>query len=276
MADNRNDDITDLTADEDAAAGKAKQSKKKEKKENKPAQPGNGDNKAATADKKDGKKDKKKGGAAKKKGGLLKLILILIPVIIVAAFVAALILDLYDMRGIVSGFISKPVTAAIVWLDPEYSSVKKTLVQTSNTRREELEKEYQDRKTELDYRERDLESLRLELEGREAAAVDNEKQLDKRAAALDKREANIGIAESVAPPIYLRELSEQELSALQSLSRAYASMEAEAAATILAELHEPESAAVIIFHMSERKAAAILAVMDPDLAARITELLMER
>ena len=40
------------------------------------------------------------------------------------------------------------------------------------------------------------------------------------------------------------------------------------------ELYLPEDAAVIIYYMSERKAAAILEVMDVNLAARITEILL--
>ena len=45
-------------------------------------------------------------------------------------------------------------------------------------------------------------------------------------------------------------------------------------AEILAELHSLEDAASILYFMTERRAGAILAAMNAELAARITEVLM--
>lgn len=268
MADNKNDDITDLTEDEESSQ-KPKQKGKKEKKEKAPALTPE-EKKAAKEEKKAGKK----AGTVKKKGGILKLLLILLPVIIVAAFVVALIFNLYNIRGIIGEYVNKPLISVITWFDPELHSVKKTIVQRGNEQREDLEAEYQARKGELDEREQDIIKREMELEGRITEATDREKQLDSRSKSLDRREANLNTTEVGDVPLYLRVWTDEELTAMQSISRTYSNMTPSVAAVILAELHEPDDAAMIIYHMSERGAAAIMEVMDSDLAARLTEILL--
>jgi len=52
-------------------------------------------------------------------------------------------------------------------------------------------------------------------------------------------------------------------------------MAPEAAAVILAELRDPQNVAVILYYMSERSAAAILSALEPEFAAKITEILLK-
>jgi len=254
MADNRNGNITDLTEDEEEA-GAAKEKKKPEKKQKPP--------KPAKPDKaKPGKKGK---DGAKKKSAKPKLIIIAVLLLLIGGFVAALIFNLFGIRAIVSGVVQEPVINAVAWLDPEFSTVEETLRQSND-----------ERVAELDKREEELNKREEEITVREGNANEREVQLDKRRDALDKREESLKQEQQAAKePAYRRELTEDEIESLQSLSRSYANMAPEAAAKILAELHKPEDAAVIIYHMSERGAAAVLAAMETALAARITEMLLQ-
>jgi len=270
MADNRTDDITDLTEDEAAASpGKGKKPKAK-----KPAPPQPESSKDAKPDKhtneKPGKKKGKKieGG---KKGINIKLILIIVPVVLVAACVAAVILNFFGARDILSGWISDPLISAVVWLDPEFSSVNQQLRNRSNEREEKLDK----RSGELDTREGELNRREEGLQSREEQTGEWEIKLDKRSEQLDKREEQLRQAQAPALPAYQRELTEQELSDMRSLSRSYAQMDPEAAAAILTALNDTDGVATIIYHMSERNAALILAAMDKNFAAKVTDRLLQ-
>jgi flagellar motility protein MotE (MotC chaperone) len=103
-----------------------------------------------------------------------------------------------------------------------------------------------------------------------------EEQLDRRSIGLDRREAALNQAAEVAPrpDDPRRELTEQELADIQSVSRTYAQMPPETAAEILMELYEMHDVARILFHMTERNVAAILAALEVEYAARVTEMLL--
>jgi len=275
MAEN-NDDFADLT-EEPEEAGKGKQKKKKEKP----------DKKAGKKDKKAGGKEKKSGlpligkkkgekpaadAEPKKKGIKLKLILIIVPVVLVAACVALLIFNLFGARDILNGLVGNPIIKAVVWLDPEFSSIDRELRKMSDDRSAALDK----REYGLDDRDAALDKRASELDNRGAELNEWGIQLDKRETAVSKREESVKEAETASGTSAIRRvLTEQELADYRSLSRSYANMDPDAAAKILAQMKDLNDAAAILFYMSERGAAAVLAAMDAQLAARLTEILLE-
>jgi flagellar motility protein MotE (MotC chaperone) len=253
MADN-NDDFTDLTEDAEAG-GKGEKKKKKEKKPKQAPTPA--ETPAPTADK------KAKGG--KKKGGMLKLLLIIVPVVLIGAFAAAVVLNFFGTRDMVNGWVSEPLKDFLIWLDPELSEIEETIRQSGD-----------ERSAGLDVREGELDAREEEIGVREAEAESREEQQDRRSSALDRREAAMNEAAEAAPrpDDPRRELTEQELADIQSVSRTYAQMPPETAAEILTELYEIHDVAMILFHMTERNVAAILGALEVGFAARVTELLL--
>ena len=275
MADNINNDLTDLT-ENGTDTGKEKGKKKKEKKPPPDirAEAPEDDDKAGKKEGKRGKKDK----AGKKKGIKLKLILIIIPIILVAAVVAALILNFFGARDILNGLVSEPILKTIVWLDPQFTSVNKVLVNRSEEREKELSKReagLDERETKIEAREETLDEREIVINARETAVVSSEAQIKKRSDELDKREAVLNDQELEQIPIYLREMTEQERADKVSLSRSYGNMAPETAADILSKLSDLQNVAAILYFMSERNAAAILSEMEPVFAARITEILLK-
>ena len=133
----------------------------------------------------------------------------------------------------------------------------------------------------LDPRYESFESRLAELEAREAGIAARESAAqakEESAAAADERvrqrEADLADTERDLTPIWRLPLSEQDLLDMQSLAKIFSQMDPDRAALILATLYDMQDMAAIIYHMSERNAAAILAVMDPALAARITNILL--
>jgi flagellar motility protein MotE (MotC chaperone) len=104
-----------------------------------------------------------------------------------------------------------------------------------------------------------LEALRLELERREALLEAKEEQ---------------GAQESANAPGYWLGLSPQEIEDMESLAKTYAAMDPVAAAEIMAELYTSNDAAAILYHMAEKSAGPILEAMDRQLAAAVTEALL--
>ena len=230
MADNINDDFTDLTEDENAGKGKKKPAKKA------PA-PKAAQKAAAVPDKKD--------KSGKKKGGKLKIILIIVLVLLVAGFVFEEIYFNYlGMRDV--------LIDSVVKIDPEYGP----------------------RQVRLDEREADLDLREAGIEARERSVGSRETTVDRRAAELDQREETLSNNTQSSAPIYRRQLTAQEITDMESLSRSYSQMPPDAAAVILTELERMDDVAAILYYMNERNAASILSAMDPEFAARITEILL--
>ena len=280
MADKRDDDITDLTADK-RAEGKGKSKKIKDKTKDKKKNKDKGKEAILAGvqqanEEKLGKKGKVKG--EKKKGGklLLTLLLILVPVVLIGAFVALLITNFFGVRNIVGGFIKEPLLKVVVWFDPGFSSVNEEL----NTKSNNFIAQLDIREKQLDNRETGIAQKEAELNERKQSLDTLESQLGRRGLALDKREEQINqLSKPKQPdnstvPLYYREMTEDELAEMQSLSRTYAQMEPATAAGILAKLKDEKHIAALLYYMSERKASAILAVMETELAARITEILL--
>jgi len=264
MADNRDDDITDLTGDENTE-GKARVRKvSKGKDTGSPAEPGlNRPN--------PGKKGETVNEISdKKKGGPLKLILILLPIVLVAAFVVLLVLNLFGIRDIAGGVVIDPLISTIVWFDPGFTSVDDELRAKSDEREAELNK----RETGINERDEKLAKRESEIENRESMLDSKEIQLNRRSASLDSQEEQATQTARPSLPLYRRAMTEQELADMQSLSRKYSRMTPDAAADILMELNDDRHVAAILYYMSERNASAILAVMDAEYAAKITEILL--
>jgi len=195
--------------------------------------------------KNDEPKPEKKAKGKKKKGGKLKLILIIVLVVLIAGFIFE---ELYfNYLGTRDIFID-----AIVKLDPDYRT----------------------REANLDIKETDLNKFQAELDTRERTITSRESQYERRNADLNSREETIREQEQQSAPLYKRQLTEQELEDMQSLSRSYSLMAPEVAATILGELGNSNDVATILYYMTERNAAAILAVMNPDFAAELTNILL--
>ena len=181
----------------------------------------------------------------KKKGGLLKVILLIVLLLLIAGFVFEEVYFNYlGTRDI--------VVDALVAFDPTYKT------------RDEL----------LAVREDEVGRKKAELDTRERSVASKESQNARRGAELDKREEELRELEQYLIPLHLREMTEQELADMQSISKSYSLMPPESAADILNEIIYPDDVAAILYYMNERKAAAILAVMDPEFSARITEILL--
>ena len=241
MAERTNDDFADLTDDES-------ESETNEKARTPAAQKNPRPPAAAKAAKEKAPKMSRKERKAlgiKKKGGKLKIILLIILVLLVAGFVAEEVyfnwLGTRDM-----------VIDAVIKLDPNIRA----------------------RGARLDAREAALAEKEEAFEARERQVLTRETQNERRKAELDRTAAELADRELRATPIYRRQMSEQELEDMVSISRAYSQMQPESAAAILGELDSNEDVAAILFYMTERNAAAILAVMEPEYAARITSILL--
>ena len=185
--------------------------------------------------------------------------------VLIAAFCAVVYLNWWGMGDKVLNPISDWLVGVVVWLNPEFRSINQEMLAAN----EERVKEMDERSKELDRREE-------EAAAREEAAVALEVQLDRRSAALDRQEDQVKQQQQEAlPPAFQRELTEQEMADLQSLSRTYAQMAPASAAAIMLELYRPDDFATIIYFMVERNAAAILAELPPNIAALITEYLLD-
>lgn len=271
MADKRDDDITDLTEDEDVG-GKGKDiGKGKIKNDKEPAQPAPHANAVSPGMKGKAKKGKKEKAKQGKKGGKLKLILILTPILLVAGFITALVVNLFGVRYKVGALVKDPILGVVVWFDPEFKSVDDTLRANYKERETGLD----ERETDIGKREAKIAERETELDSLETTLVKQESQLDRRGRALDNREEQMNQTSNSAAPLLNKAMSEQELADIQSLSRSYAQMDPGAAAGILVELKDEQHVAAILYHMVERNAAAILSVMEPVFAARITEILLQ-
>ena len=181
----------------------------------------------------------------KKKRSKLKIILIIVIAVLVAGFVFE---ELYfNFLGIRDVFID-----AVVRLDPAYGKREQAL---------------DDRENELDKRE-------TELDAREKSVDFRQSQNERRSKEIEAREEDVNDREQRATPLFQRKMTEQEQLDLLSLSRSYSLMPPEAAVAILMEIERPDDVAVILYNMREQSASAILAVMDPEFAAAITELLL--
>jgi len=267
MADKRSEEISDF--DEDEEAGTKEKGKKKKSKEKAPK-----DDAQQPHDDEKGKKRKKNEIGEKKKLSKLLLILIIVAafLILVAGFGAVVYFDLFGMGEWFHETVLSPIgdwlLGIVIKINPEFRSVEDELREKSDIRQ-----------AELDFIAGELETRSQELDARAEAANNLESELDRRNTALDRREEQLRREEATvvvdkSVPLFRRDLTEQERTDLQSISRSYTQMSPEAAAEILAELPEKMDVATIIYFMAERNAASILTAMDPEYAAEITNILI--
>jgi flagellar motility protein MotE (MotC chaperone) len=266
------EEVTDLTEEEvpeDNAKGKkSKEKKAKKGKEPKDAAGGvvelEGKDSADGADGK-GKKGKEPKVKAEKRGGAGGIILLmaLVLVILLGGFGAALYFDALGTRIVVGNAINDPLLDLVAWLDPNYNTIEM---------RQQAEAEAQ----EIRFRERieELNAREIEIEYEESLLLAVEEQLDRRALELDNREAQLELLLDRTIPLHRRNLTEDELENIVSLSGSYTQMSPETAANILVAMHDPRDAASILYFMSERNRGAIMAAMDIRFAAHITEILL--
>ena len=234
MADNISEDFTDLTID-DSIEEVAEEEYKPVKAPKAPKAP-----RAPREAKAEGEAP---AGKVKKKGHKLKIILIIVLVVLVACFVFEE--TYFNYLGLRTMLFD-----AVATIDPDYRM----------------------RVEALGERERELNAMRAELDAREKTITSREAQNERRSAELQKQTDDIRDREALLTPLYRRQMSEQEQEDMASISLSYSRMTPENAANILLELNKPDDVAAILYFMSERNAAAILAVMEPEFAARITEI----
>jgi len=239
MADEKKDNVTDLTSGEGSGDG-GSEANKPAKAAKPPKQPRPAKEAAPMPD------TKAKG--KKKKGGKLKIILVIVLLLLIAGFVFEEIYYNYlGTRSIIIG--------AVVKLDPDF------------TESDQL----------LDEKRAELEALEAQLTARERAAASREAQNVRRSEELAQWEQELSDLENWLSPLYRRRMTAQELEDMQSLSVSYSRMAPESAAdrlAELAELSELDDVAAILYYMSERNAAAILASMEPEFAAEVTKILL--
>jgi len=270
------EEITDLTGDENSDV--KKNGKKKPTKEKAPKappgpvtdgdKPGEKEQAKKAGEKATSASSGDKGKAEKKKSKLLlTLLLIFIPLFLIAVCVVALILNVFDVRYMVGGLVREPLLRAVVWFDPGFSSLEGELRDESDERAEEL-----------DAREEELNTRDKELAEREEEVETGEQQLDRRTAALDRRETALNEQArelDAAIPTHQRQMTDEEIADMLSLSRTFSQMPPETAAEILTEIENLNDVATILYFMVERNAAAILASMEVELAAELTEILLD-
>jgi len=241
------DEVTDLTESEEESGEPAKGKGKKEK-----------EPKAAKEPKeKKAKKQKEKGGT----GGIV-IIMILVLVILIGGFGAALYFDVFSAREITADLITDPLLDTIIWLNPGYLTIDQRLT----AEREAQEKRFAEQEEDLDEREELIKQ-------REDALNSREQQLFSRGLELDRREEQLLAMYERTVPLYRRDnITEDELEDMMSLSRLYSQMSPDDAAERLVRLHDRRDVAAILYFMGERNAASILATMDPNYAAELTEI----
>jgi len=246
------DDVTDLTedAEEPAPASKDKPKKEKAPKVEKPPK--------AKKEKAPKENDDSKSGAA----GIV-LIMILIVILLIGGFGAVLFFDLFSSRQIVGDVVNDPLIRVVTWLDPRFNTIEQQLVIDAETQ----SKQHAERTEELDIREENIVFLENDIATREQL-------LERRALELDNREAQIIAMYERTVPIHRREMTEEELEDMISLSRTFSRMSPEDAAKILRQLYDPRDVAAILYYMTERNASAILSTMDERYAAELTEILL--
>ena len=293
------EDVTDLTEDEDEEESSGKKKKGKKKKKEKAPKEKKAKKEKVPKEKKEKppKEPKPKKGKptgptteGEKPGGGYKFILfIVVLVLLVSSLIAGIIV--FNFFG-VRDMVTDTLISAVVALEPDFATV---------------DHELEHREAQLRAREEQLYRLDLVISGLEEELIDlaeflapaefdsfaefitafarglinienqlqsREAQLDRRSAALDRQEEDEGTRDVEQLPLFRRNLSGQELEDITSLSKTFTQMSPDNAATILAEMEDPNQVASILYFMDERNASAILAAMEVEFAAELTELLI--
>ena len=258
------EEVTDLTEEEGSAAPeKGKKAPKAPKASKAPKEPADGADAKEPKDKK-GKKEKtpKVKGEKSGAGGII-FIMVLILIILIGGFGAALYFDVFDSRTIIAEVVTEPLLEVVIWLDPSYNTIRQRL----RAEEEASIKRFADRMDELARREEEVEML-------ENAVGTRELFVERRIHDLDRREEQILAMYERTMPLWRRDMTEEELADMESISRIYTNMSPEDAANRLVQLYDPRDVAAILYFMGERNSAAILSQMDVRYAANITEILL--
>jgi len=266
------EEVTDLT-EEESPEDNPKGKKGKEKRAKKEKKSKNAEGGIVDAEGKDGAEDVdgkgKKGKEPKVKaekrsgaGGII-LLMALVLFILLGGFGAALYFDALGARIVVGNAINDPLLDLVAWLDPNYNTI-------------EMRQQAEAQAQEIRFRERidELNAREVEIEYEESLLLTIEEQLDRRALELDNREAQIELMLDRTIPLHRRDLTEDEIADIVSLSNSYTQMAPEIAANIMVQIHDPRDAASILYFMPERNRGAIMAAMDVRFAAHITEILL--
>lgn len=194
------------------------------------------------------KKVVKKKKPVKKKGGK-KVVLILILFLMLLAIGLTFAVFRFDLFGIRAGFFEFAHN-----LDPEYRA---TAI----------------REAQLDEQQTALDELQATLDERQDSLDTRQQQLDEAEKALKNAQENLK-TEQIRTPIYRPPVNDEDVAYMKNIGSIYSSMDPENAADILARLYTIEDMAAILYYMPQSNAAAIMELMDHDIAAEITDRLL--
>ena len=246
----KNNDVTDNAA---AAEGGAENGKAKTR-QPKPTPAPNPQTPEAAGKGRKGRKGKK--GKNKLSKPRRRLILLIIVIGAVALLAAAVVLEVFFLNWFGTRDL---LISGVTSLDPDFAREKRNL---------------EARTMALDEFESELDRREIEMELRELEVTQLESRLETRRVELDIIERGLIDWENRLLPIYRRNITPELQEEMESISRMYTQMSPEKAAEILFELDDIQDVVAILYYMTERNASAILAVIEPEQAARITELLI--
>ncbi len=180
-------------------------------------------------------------GEVPKKKSKLKWIVLLALLLILAAFVVAFVMNLFNIRT--------SLVRIVVAQDPEYQ----TMFNELQTKSEELDE------------------LRTQIEVRQQELVDFENSLTNREQELDNREASI--AEDQAAAEAEIEAARSSGDSVAQMAKIYEDMDAQDAAQVLVALGDDQKVADMLMSMDSTKAGLILQEMSTTNAAKISRLM---
>lgn len=126
---------------------------------------------------------------------------------------------------------------------------------------------------ELVAKEKQLNELQEKLDEEKAENKKEAERLAQLNEQLGIRENNLNQQEQDRIPLY-RRLTGKDEEDMISISKTYSLMEPAKAAELLVALDSVENASAILYYMKEKSSAAILAVMNKDMAVKITDYLL--
>ena len=128
----------------------------------------------------------------------------------------------------------------------------------------------------LQEREAVLELLEEELSDREESVLKKESALAEELAQLEEEEEALQLQEvNNSFELYIASLSEERIAQYEQLGTIYSNMEPEQAVAAISAIGSVLDMAVVIYYMESTSSAAVFNYMDAELAAQITESLLE-
>ena len=191
--------------------------------------------------KKESNKEKTKDKAGKKKPYIAIIVILLLSTAVTMA-VLIVTKNLLGGRDIIIDYLTS--------LDPAYVTL-------------------QEQEAVFEMMEEELTSREESVLKKEAALTEEEAQLEEKEEALELQKVNSSFE------LYIASLSDERIAQYEQLGTIYSNMESEQAVAAISEIGNVLDMAVVIYYMQPESSAAVFNYMDADLAAQITESLLE-